>query len=87
MAQAFNMPNIVGVAYAPGPQPSSPGNSHLPWDSWKFQQIPWPRAVPVLRVLASDPGTPRMRGGQPVVNRIATLPNDWLKIGGIIQKS
>lgn len=52
-----------------------------------MQQIPWPRAVPVLRVLASDPGTPRMRGGQPVVNRVATLPNDWLKIGGIIQKS
>lgn len=83
----FNVPNIVGWAFKPGPQPYDPGNSHQPWDSYKFQAIPWPKAVPVLNVLASDPGTPRMRAGQPFINRFATQPADYFVIGGVVQKS
>jgi len=83
----FDIPNIVGRAYAPGPQPHSPGNSHLPWDAWNMRPIPWPKAVPVLRVLASDPGTPRERGGQPFINRIATQPGNYLTLGGVAMKS
>lgn len=87
MAQFFHVPNIQGYAYAPGPQPNAPGVSHFPWDSWKESPVPWPNVVPSLNALANDPGTPRMRGGQPVINRIATLPADWLTIGGIVRKS
>lgn len=83
----FNIPNIVGVSYAPGPQPRDPGVSHLPWDSYRMQAIPWPKVVPVLNVLASTPGIPRQRAGQPFVNRFATLPSDWLTLGGVAQKS
>lgn len=83
----FRIPNIMGGAYLPGAQPNSPGNSHMPWDSYRTNIIPWPKIVPVINALASDPGTPRMRGGQPFINRIGTSPSDYLTIGGVVAKS
>lgn len=84
-------PYHAGMAYAPGPQPNSPGNSHLPWAGGfmgaSASKQPWPGAVPVLHVLANNSGTPRARAPLPVVNRYAELPSDYFVINGFVGKS
>lgn len=78
------------MEYTPGPQPDNPG---VPTASWLNPEVygklhkPWPRVVQSIMALASDPGTARIRAGQPVVNRVATFPDNNLFIGGFIGKT
>lgn len=89
-ARLFNIPNPASLAYDPGPQPYSPGESEMPWAGhmgMQFSAMPWPGAVPVLHVLANNSGTPRDRAIIPVVNRYSPLPADYMYIGGFAGKS
>lgn len=86
----FHIPNIVGREYRPGPQPYSPGESHIPWAGhmgMQFSAMPWPGAVPVLNVLSSFGGVARMRAPLPMVNQYAVLPTDYLFLGDTAGKS
>jgi len=85
----FNFPNIAGNVYSPGPQPYSPGTSHMPWSGhmgMKDSPQPWPSQVPVLHMLASFEGTPRMRAPLPVVNQYGLLPYEYLYLQGQVGK-
>lgn len=87
----FILPYHAGMAYAPGPQPNNPGQSHLPWAGHSMgasaSKQPWPGAVPVLRVLASNSGTPHARASLPIINRYASQPSENMTIGGFVGKS
>lgn len=86
----FNFPNIAGNVYAPGPQPYSPGNSHLPWAGhmgMKDSPQPWPGQVPVLSMLASFGGVARMRAPLPIVNQYSYLPSEYLYMNDTLGKA
>lgn len=92
MAKAFpfNMPNIAGNVFAPGPQPYSPGESHLPWSGHMgLKDCPqsWPGQVPVLNVLASFEGVARARAQTPFVNRFSPSPSDYLYLQDTVGKA
>ena len=86
-AVPFIVPNVQPRFYAPGPQPNSPGESHIPDGNPHFSPIPWPNVVPTLLAWANNPGTPRANAPVPVINRVAPLLENFLFIGGIVQKS
>ena len=89
-AAFFHVPYVQGNVYAPGPQPKSPGESHLPWAGHmglQYNPLPWPGAVPVLNLWASNPGTPRERAPVPVVNRPAPLPTEFFYMKDFVGKS
>lgn len=86
----FFMPYIAGQQYAPGPQPYNPGESHQPWAGHmglQYNPLPWPGIVQTINALANNSGTPRSRAILPEVDRYATLPSDYLFIGGFVGKS
>lgn len=87
----FNMPNIVGRTYAPGPQPNDPGQSYQPWAGHvigaRNSPMPWPQMVGVFNLLIGNPGTARNRAPLPVVNTYASQPANYLFIGGVVGKS
>ncbi len=87
----FRIPNIAGNVYAPGPQPSDPGESYLPWAGHSIgarnSPMPWPTMVAVFNLNIGNSGTARMRAPLPVVNTYASLPNNYLFIGGMVGKS
>lgn len=91
MTRVFRVPEIVGRSYSPGPQPSSPGNSHIPW-AGAFMGLsasaqPWPTRVGVFNLLIGNPGQARARAVIPVVNREAPAPSDFMFIRGFVGKS
>jgi hypothetical protein len=87
----FFVPNIAGRAYAPGPQPYSPGNSHYPWMGnavgLSASAQPAPTPVGVINLLIGNPGLARIRANPPVVNQYAVLPSDYFYIRGFVGKS
>lgn len=87
----FNIPNIVGRQYAPGPQPNSPGNSTMVWAGSfigaRNSPMPWPTVVQNINLLIGNPGTARVRAPLPVVNRYSPLPQNYLFIGGMVGKT
>lgn len=82
----FRIPNIVGRLYAPGPQPNAPGESVVPYNNF-YHGIPWPNAVPSINALANFAGQARDWPIQSVNNAVATLPEQYLYIGGYSEKS
>lgn len=90
-AVPFIFPYIAGTAYAPGPQPYSPGESVMVNIGGLMGRNAspqmWPGTVPTLRTLASNPGTPRARASIPVVDNFAPLPSNYLYIDGFVSKS
>jgi hypothetical protein len=83
----FHMPYIAGTQYAPGIQPSNPGESVAPHTGALFNPLGWPTAVPVLNMLIGNPGVARARAPVPVNDRYASLPENYLFIAGISGKS
>jgi len=89
LSSLFTVPENSGKQYVTGWQPNNPGEASTPgWVGGQcFGPIPWPTAVPTFNMMASDPGTPRMRGGQPDVNQYAPLFQNYMFIGGFSGKS
>lgn len=84
----FQLPNLASLAFAPGPQPYSPGNSTFQYaGSGADYPIPWPGLVPTLNTLLSAPGQPRNRADTAVVDRFGTIPHNYLFIAGFVGKS
>lgn len=85
---SFLIPHINASRYLPGRQPNNPGESQIDFiGNGRYRSIPWPNPVPVLRVLASNAGTPRDRALQIDNNSYASLPANYLFIAGFAGKS
>lgn len=88
LSGVFHMPEIVGRAYAPGPQPYNPGESVTPnWPGSAYKPTPWPRGVQTLSTLANFGGMPQARAEVPINNALAGLPENFLFMAGFTGKS
>ena len=90
MKTNFHMPYIAGQVFDTGAQLFNPGESHQAWAGHmglQFNPLSWPGMVPVLSTLANNAGVPTSRAAVPEINRYATLPSDYMTIGGFVGKS
>lgn len=86
VGRLFNVPDNASLDYRVGLQMRQDGETNVPVIHG-VAATPWPRAVQPLKTLAHNEGIPRTNATAIVNNAVATLPQRWLYMDGVMGKS